>query len=114
MIKFIQEFMYDFMVIDVNVMGLQFLVGGYYIYEWLVLQKFFKIEIVCDGLYVVGYFNLNNVVVFGFLSVGIGIVDQYEIGDISGKFGLLNGKLELMEMYIDYNFLLFGVNSVIG
>lgn len=37
MIKFIQEFMYDFMVIDVNVMGLQFLVGGYYIYEWLVL-----------------------------------------------------------------------------
>lgn len=114
MIKFIQEFMYDFIVIDINIMGLQFLVGGYYIYEWLVLQKFFKNEIVCDGLYVVGYFNLNNVVVFGFLSVGIGIVDQYEIGDISGKFGMLNGKLELMEMYIDYNFLLFGVNSVIG
>lgn len=113
-IKLTQESMYDPTVIDVNVTGLQSLAGGYHIHEWPVPQKLLKTETVCDGSHVAGHFNPNNVVASGSPSAGTGTVDQYEIGDISGKFGSLNGKSELMETYTDYNLPLFGVNSVIG
>lgn len=113
-IKLTQESMYDPTVIDVNVTGLQSLAGGYHIHEWPVPQKLLKTETVCDGSHVAGHFNPNNVVASGSPSAGTGTVDQYEIGDISGKFGTLNGKSELMETYTDYNLPLFGVNSVIG
>lgn len=113
-IKLSQESMYDPTTIDVNVTGLRSLAGGYHIHAWPVPQKLEKSETVCDPSHVAGHFNPNNIVVANSPSPGSGTPDQYEIGDISGKFGLLNGKSELITTYMDYNLPLYGINSVIG
>ena len=113
-VKMSQDSMYDPTRIEVNITGLQSLGGGYHIHEWPVPQKLETAEAVCDPSRVAGHFNPNNIVVSNSPSAGTGTVDQYEIGDISGKFGLLTGKTELIAAYTDFNLPLFGVNSVIG
>jgi Cu/Zn superoxide dismutase len=113
-IKFSQESMYDPTIIEVNVTGLKNLAGGYHVHSWPVPQKLGKTETVCDGSHVAGHFNPNNIVAANSPSAGTGTPDQYEIGDISGKFGLLTGKSELITTYMDYNLPLYGSNSVIG
>ncbi|XP_062566582.1 uncharacterized protein LOC134228900 isoform X1 [Saccostrea cucullata] len=113
-IKFSQESMYDPTTVDVNVTGLQSLAGGYHIHKWPVPQKLTKMEKVCDPSYVSGHFNPNNIDVNTSPSPGTGTPDQYEIGDISGKFGVLNGKSDLVDTFTDYNLPLYGMHSVIG
>lgn len=43
-----------------------------------------------------------------------GTTDQYEMGDLSGKFGRLNGLTQYEDAYNDTNLPLFGYNSIIG
>nr|XP_022308320.1 uncharacterized protein LOC111114322 [Crassostrea virginica] len=100
-VKMSQDSMYDPTRIEVNITGLQSVGGGYHIHEWPVPQKLETAEAVCDPSHVAGHFNPNNIVVSNFPSAGTGTVDQYEIGDISGKFGLLTGKTELIAAYTD-------------
>ncbi|KAG7223647.1 hypothetical protein INR49_015372 [Caranx melampygus] len=45
---------------------------------------------------------------------GTGTVDQYEIGDISGKFGMLNDLNQLEALYMDPNLPLKGPYSIVG
>ncbi|XP_067858199.1 uncharacterized protein cusr [Heptranchias perlo] len=45
---------------------------------------------------------------------GNGTVDQYEVGDLSGKFGTLNGLNQTTEKYMDMNMPLFGPHSIVG
>ncbi|XP_078079317.1 uncharacterized protein cusr [Mustelus asterias] len=45
---------------------------------------------------------------------GNGTVDQYEVGDISGKFGTLNNLNQLSANYTDQNLPLFGPHSVVS
>lgn len=47
----------------------------------------------------------------------IGTNDQYEVGDLSGKYGPLSEEQEVnpfVGVYVDLNLPLFGVNSVVG
>ncbi|XP_041065345.1 uncharacterized protein cusr [Carcharodon carcharias] len=44
---------------------------------------------------------------------GNGTVDQYEVGDISGKFGTLNELNQTTEKYMDMNMPLFGPHSIV-
>lgn len=66
----------------------------------------------CSVTSVEGRYNPFNV--NGSLSPepGNGTVDQYEVGDISGKFGTLNG-LNQTEIYMDMNMPLFGPHSIV-
>lgn len=43
-----------------------------------------------------------------------GTLDQYEMGDLSGKFGTLDNKKRYMMMYNDTMLPLFGLRSVLG
>ncbi|XP_038046810.1 uncharacterized protein LOC119721017 isoform X2 [Patiria miniata] len=45
---------------------------------------------------------------------GTGTHDQYEVGDLSGKFGLMTGFNHFNDTYLDWNLPLFGRNSIIG
>lgn len=45
---------------------------------------------------------------------GVGTVDQYEMGDISGKFGMLNGLIQSQTVYTDPNMALTGPHSIAG
>uniref|UniRef100_UPI00398F3DEE uncharacterized protein cusr n=1 Tax=Pristiophorus japonicus TaxID=55135 RepID=UPI00398F3DEE len=44
---------------------------------------------------------------------GNGTVDQYDVGDISGKFGTLTGLNQTTEKYMDRNMPLFGTHSIV-
>lgn len=43
-----------------------------------------------------------------------GTSDQYEMGDLSGKFGTLDGRRRYMAVYNDTQLPLFGPRSIIG
>uniref|UniRef100_A0A674P049 Superoxide dismutase copper/zinc binding domain-containing protein n=1 Tax=Takifugu rubripes TaxID=31033 RepID=A0A674P049_TAKRU len=45
---------------------------------------------------------------------GAGTVDQYEIGDISGKFGMLSGLNQYQAVYLDPSLPLTGPYSIVG
>ena len=77
---------------------------------WVPIDKEFS----CSSDAVYSHFNPYGVDV----SVGpfpeVGSVDQYEVGDLSGKFGLLDNKNIQTIQLIDPSLSLIGQNSVIG
>uniref|UniRef100_A0A6I8QKX2 Superoxide dismutase copper/zinc binding domain-containing protein n=1 Tax=Xenopus tropicalis TaxID=8364 RepID=A0A6I8QKX2_XENTR len=63
---------------------------------------------------VVGHFNPFGVNVSTSPPAGNGTDDEYEVGDISGRRGLLVGKDSLVKQFIDMNFPLSGTHSILG
>ena len=47
-------------------------------------------------------------------SIATGSVDQYEVGDLSGKFGDLKGQDRVQGTFVDPSLCLWGPNSVLG
>ncbi len=45
--------------------------------------------------------------------VSVGTVDKYEVGDLSGKYGVIGAKNTLALVHKDYNLPLFGGNSIL-
>lgn len=43
-----------------------------------------------------------------------GSTDQYELGDLSGKFGTLDNEVNFMTQYNDTSLPLFGYETVLG
>ncbi|KAM7393898.1 hypothetical protein PAMP_020734 [Pampus punctatissimus] len=72
--------------INVSLMNLQALAGGYHVH--ILPIKPGSVE-PCSNANIMGHFNPLNV--SNSPPPGAGTFDQYEIGDISGKFGMLNG-----------------------
>lgn len=68
----------------------------------------------CSNENVMGHFNPYGVNVSTSPAPGNGTVDQYEIGDISGKFGSLADQNQFEKHYEDSNMPLSGPNSIIG
>ncbi|XP_051978260.1 uncharacterized protein LOC127639949 [Xyrauchen texanus] len=68
----------------------------------------------CSDSNIMGHFNPLSVNVASSPAPGNGTVDQYEIGDISGKFGPLLGQNDFQNQYMDGNMPLSGLNSIIG
>lgn len=64
----------------------------------------------CGSGYLAGHWNP-----YGTTSAnpGNGTVDQYEIGDLSGKYGTISNLEELSFTHSDYNLPLFGKNSIL-
>lgn len=68
----------------------------------------------CSNENVMGHFNPYGVNVSTSPTPANGTVDQYEIGDISGKFGSLADQIQFENLYKDSNMPLSGPNSIIG
>lgn len=99
-------------IVEINLNNLVFQVGGFYVYVYLV---FFGSSLLCFFGSVGGYFNLFDVDVNISFVNGMGFDDQYEVGDLSGCYGnFLNGQISVGVMEMDFNFLFWGLLSVVG
>uniref|UniRef100_A0A8B9KYU3 Superoxide dismutase copper/zinc binding domain-containing protein n=1 Tax=Astyanax mexicanus TaxID=7994 RepID=A0A8B9KYU3_ASTMX len=90
--------------------GLEARAGGYHVH----LLPIKSGEDACSNENIMGHFNPYAVNVSLSPSPGNGTVDQYEIGDISGKFGYLTDQYQLQKHVMDSNLPLSGPNSIIG
>ncbi len=73
-----------------------------------------RLEFPCTGEAVGGHFNPYKFDKSSSPKPGTGTPDQYEIGDLSGKYGLLGGKHEYRGIHNDTNLPLYGKNSIVG
>ncbi|XP_042341844.1 uncharacterized protein cusr [Plectropomus leopardus] len=68
----------------------------------------------CSNANILGHYNPLGWNISNSPGPGVGTVDQYEIGDISGKFGTLAGLNKSMAVYMDPNMPLYGPFSIVG
>lgn len=110
-ITFNQETMFDPTEVKINLHGLNGLANNYHLHEiWVPRDRLFP----CSFDSVNAYFNpleLDNSV--GVLP-GAGSKDQYEVGDLSGKYGPLTGKTHEKKDILDTSLTLHGLNSIVG
>lgn len=96
---------------DVSLMNLGSIAGGYHVHL-LPIKPDSKDP--CSNANIQGHFNPLGWNTSNSPAPGAGTVDQYEIGDISGKFGMLNGLKQLQAVYMDPDMPLSGPYSVVG
>jgi hypothetical protein len=92
---------YSFILIFVIICFFQTPVEGY-------------LEFPCEGSSLYGDWNPLNVNPSLSPPPGNGTTDQYEMGDLSGKFGLLDGLVSLDAVYNDSKLPLFGTHAILG
>nr|XP_002125536.1 uncharacterized protein LOC100175270 [Ciona intestinalis] len=111
-VTFTQDSPFDVTMTSVDLLGVQFLNATYHIHKFPVPQRLGASENKCSFNNVVGHYKP-----FGASSVGpanaAGTHDQYEVGDLSGKYGKLTSATFAMN-YTDWNLPLFGVHSILG
>ncbi|GIY38582.1 putative RNA-directed DNA polymerase from transposon X-element [Caerostris darwini] len=112
LIQFSQESAYDVTEGKVELGGLAGLAGGYHIHKmWVPIDK----EFPCTDDSVSGHFNPYLLNVSLGPAPGIGSNDQYEVGDLSGKHGTLDGQESFrLGEFRDANLPLHGPHSVMG
>ncbi|KAK3509936.1 hypothetical protein QTP70_023768 [Hemibagrus guttatus] len=96
--------------IHVSLTNLEAKAGGYHVH----LLPIKSGAEACSNENIMGHFNPYGVNISMSPSPGNGTVDQYEIGDISGKFGDLADQNQFENHYKDSNMPLSGPNSIIG
>uniref|UniRef100_A0A3Q3IER3 Superoxide dismutase copper/zinc binding domain-containing protein n=1 Tax=Monopterus albus TaxID=43700 RepID=A0A3Q3IER3_MONAL len=97
--------------INVSLMNLNSLAGGYHVH--LLSIKNGSVD-PCSNANILGHFNPLAWNISNSPPPGTGTVDQYEIGDISGKFGTLNGLNQSEAVYMDPDMPLTGPYSIMG
>ncbi|XP_057700243.1 uncharacterized protein cusr [Corythoichthys intestinalis] len=97
--------------ITVSLSNLNAMAAGYHVH---VLPIKPNSTVPCSAANIGGHYNPLSVNISQSPAPGNGTVDQYEIGDISGKFGFLTDLNQLQEMYIDSNLPLTGPHSIVG
>ena len=107
-IRFYQPSPYDPTRVTVTLRGLQRMANGYHVHEYPVGPTDLGAPNKCSAAFTGGHWNPTGVTTPGRTS------DQFEIGDLSGKFGGLSGLDEILAEYSDPNVPLFGPFSVIG
>lgn len=107
-VRFYQRSPYDPTEVTVRLRGLNQLAAGYHVHEYPVGPQSVGSPLKCSNIYTGGHWNPTNVIESGDTS------DQFEIGDLSGKFGSLSGLSEISATYSDPNIPLFGPFSIIG
>lgn len=68
----------------------------------------------CSDSNVMDHFNPFSWNVSASPAPGSGTVDEYETGDISGKFGMLTDQNQTQTRYLDGNMPMTGPNSIVG
>ncbi|XP_069756192.1 uncharacterized protein cusr isoform X2 [Narcine bancroftii] len=112
-VTFQQHSELDYTVVEVNLTDLKNKARAYSIHT-LPIKAHSSNTDACTVINVEGIYNPFNV--NGSLSPepGNGTVDQYEVGDISGKFGTLNNLNQTTVKYMDLNMPLFGPHCVVS
>nr|XP_027206305.1 uncharacterized protein LOC113799809 [Dermatophagoides pteronyssinus] len=106
-----QQSIFDETKIKINLRGLNKLASGYHVHKASVpIDK----EFPCSGDVLYGHYNPFEIDSQIGPLPSIGSVDEYETGDLSGKFGLLNNLANFANEYNDFSLPLKGINSVIG
>lgn len=97
--------------INVSLINLNSLAGGYHVH--ILPIKPGSVE-PCSNANIRGHFNPLAWNISNSPAPGAGTVDQYEIGDISGKFGMLTGLNQSDAVYMDPDMPLTGPYSIVG
>lgn len=109
-IEMVQQSEYEITNVEVNLKGLKE-TSGYHVH---VASVEGDLEFPCEATTLYGHFNPRNVNPKLSPPPSLGSTEQYEMGDLSGKFGTLDNLLEYESSYNDTNLPLFGYESLIG
>lgn len=109
-IQFSQVFPQGPTILNISFTGLNSSASGYHIHTLPIKSGVEP----CSDLNIMGHLNPFFVNSTSSPASGNGTVDQYEIGDISGKFGTLTGQNDFQNLYVDSNMPLSGPYSIIG
>ena len=104
-IQFYQRSPYDPTQVFVNLKGLASRTAGYHVHEYPVGPGASPGR--CANRYTGGHLNPTGITMAGTTS------DQFEVGDLSGKFGSLLGQNDFYAEYVDPNIPLFGPFSIL-
>ena len=104
-IQFYQRSPYDPTQVFVNLKGLGSRTAGYHVHEYPVGPGASPGR--CADRYAGGHLNPTGITMAGTTS------DQFEVGDLSGKFGSLSGQNDFYSEYVDLNIPLFGPYSIL-
>jgi len=104
-IQFYQRSPYDPTQVFVNLKGLGSRTAGYHVHEYPIGPGASPQR--CANRYAGGHLNPTGITVAGTTS------DQFEVGDLSGKFGSLSGQNDIYREYVDPNIPLFGPYSIL-
>ncbi|KAJ0033194.1 hypothetical protein NQD34_000301 [Periophthalmus magnuspinnatus] len=97
--------------VNVSLTNLNSLAGGYHVH---ILPIISGQSNPCSDANIRGHFNPLNWDIQNSPAPGVGTLDQYEVGDLSGKFGMLTGLNELQDVFSDANLPLTGPYSIVG
>lgn len=109
-LEMVQQSEYELTNADVSLKGLSDN-SGYHIH---LTPVEFHLEFPCEGSTLYGHWNPRNVDPKHSPLPAVGSTDQYELGDLSGKFGTLDGLKSYQTFYNDSRLPLFGYESIIG
>lgn len=110
-LEFLQQTEYDVTNVEVNLDGLGGIMSGYHVHMTPIEQD---LEFPCESTSLYGHWNPLRVNVSDIPLPGEGTTDQYEIGDLSGKFGTLENRKKYISTFNDTILPLFGSRSVLG
>ncbi|XP_066247756.1 uncharacterized protein Rsod [Euwallacea similis] len=109
-IEFLQQTEYDITNVEVDLEGLQD-TSGYHVHITSVEEN---LEFPCEATTLYGHWNPLNVDPTSSPVKYQGTPDQYEIGDLSGKFGNLQNATVYKNFYNDTMLPIFGPRSILG
>ncbi|XP_030370724.1 uncharacterized protein LOC115621265 [Scaptodrosophila lebanonensis] len=109
-VEITQQSEYDMSNVEVQLKGLQDN-SGYHVHMTPVEAN---LAFPCEETTLYGHWNPLEINPKSSPPPKQGTSDQYEMGDLSGKFGVLNGLMQYEDSYNDTNLPLFGYNSIIG
>lgn len=109
-VRFSQDSPQGLTNINVSLSNLGGIVGGYHIHILPILSG----REPCSNGNIMGHFNPFNIDTSTDPDPTVGTTDEYEVGDLGGKFGLLRGLQELEGHFMGSNMPLSGQNSVVG
>ncbi|XP_046993173.1 uncharacterized protein LOC124605492 isoform X1 [Schistocerca americana] len=109
-LEYFQQTEYDITDIEANIEGLED-TNGFHIH---VVPVDPSLEFPCEASSLYDYYNPYNVSLHLSPAPATGTTDQYQMGDLSGKFGTLDGLTSLNSAFNDTHLPLFGPYSIIG
>ncbi|XP_076149405.1 uncharacterized protein cusr [Alosa pseudoharengus] len=109
-VRFSQDSPQGLTNVAVSLSNLGEIVGGYHVHILPILSG----REPCSNDNIMGHFNPFNINTSTDPEPTVGTTDEYEVGDMGGKFGTLRGLAKLQDNFMDSNMPLSGQNSIVG
>ncbi|XP_011873780.1 PREDICTED: uncharacterized protein LOC105565305 [Vollenhovia emeryi] len=110
-LELLQQTEYDITNVEVSLEGLGGKISGYHVH---MMSVEYGLEFPCEGTSLYGHWNPLGINMSDVPAAEEGTLDQYEMGDLSGKFGTLDNKKRYITTYNDTTLPLFGPRSILG